>query len=254
MLRYPMLEQLRNLRLHAMARCLEEQMNTEDIGSFSFEDRLGMMVDREMVDRENRRLSRRLSRAALKVDACMEDMDYRAGRGLDRSLMMSLASCRWIHERRGILITGPTGAGKTWIACAMAHKACLEGYTALYKRLPAFLRELDAARETGTYDKLMRTCGKTDLIVLDDWGLERMNQRQGLTILELLEDRYNLRSTVVASQIPPEKWHETIKDPTLADAVLDRLIHNSYRIDLKGDSMRKRTAVSLTEESEDGQH
>ncbi len=247
MLKYPLLEQLRNLRLHAMAGCLEEQMNMKDIVTYSFEDRLGMMVDRETIARSNRRLTRRLSRARLKVNACMEDIDYGAGRGLDRSLMMSLASGRWIHESRGILITGPTGAGKTWIACAMAHKACLEGYSTLYKRLPNFLRELDASRETGTYDKLMGSCGKTDLIVLDDWGLERMNQRQGLMILELLEDRYNVRSTIVASQIPPENWHETIKDPTVADAVLDRLIHNCYKIDLKGGSMRRRNA-DLTEQ------
>lgn len=229
-----------------MARCLEEQMDTKDIGSFSFEDRLGMMVDRETTARENRRLTRRLNRAALKVDACMEDIDYRAGRGLDRSLIMGLASCRWVHEHRGILITGPTGAGKTWIACALAHKACLEGYTTLYRRLPNFLREFDAARESGDYDKLMRSCGKTDLIILDDWGLEKLNQRQALSILELLEDRYNTRSTVVASQVPPEKWYDTIKDPTLADAVLDRLLYNSYRIELKGESMRKRI-VNLTD-------
>ncbi len=235
-----MLEQLRNLRLHAMARCLEEQMNTEDIGSFSFEDRLGMMVDREMVDRENRRLSRRLSRANLKVDACMEDMDYRAGRGLDRSLMMSLASCRWIHERRGILITGPTGAGKTWRACAMAHKACLEGYTALYKRLPAFLRELDAARDTGTYDKLMRTCGKTDLIVLDDWGLEPFSSDQRRDLLEIMEDRHGRKANIVTSQLPVENWHEIMGDPTIADAILDRLVHNAIKITLKGESMRIR--------------
>lgn len=250
MLKYPLLEQLRSLRLHAMAGCLEEQMNMKNIVTYSFEDRLGMMVDRETIARSNRRLTRRLSRAKLKVNACMEDIDYGAGRGLDRSLMMSLASCRWIHESRGILITGSTGAGKTWIACAMAHKACLEGYSTLYKRLPNFLRELDASREAGTYDKLMGSCGKTDLIVLDDWGLERMNQRQGLMILELLEDRYNVRSTIVASQIPPEKWYETIKDPTVADAILDRLIHNSYRIDLDGDSMRRRN-TDLTEEAKE---
>lgn len=230
-----------------MAGCLEEQMNMKDIVTYSFEDRLGMMVDREVIARSNRRLTRRLNRAKLKVNACMEDIDYGAGRGLDRSLMMALASCKWIHESRGILITGSTGAGKTWIACAMAHKACLEGYSTLYKRLPNFLRELDASREAGTYDKLIGSCGKTDLIVLDDWGLERMNQRQGLMILELLEDRYNVHSTIVASQIPPEKWYETIKDPTVADAILDRLIHNSYRIDLDGDSMRRRNA-GLTEE------
>ena len=155
MLKYPLIEQLRELRLHAMAGCLEEQMNMKDILTYSFEDRLGMMVDREVVARSNRRLTRRLSRAKLRVNASMEDIDYRKGRGLDRSLIMGLSSCRWIHDSRGILITGPTGAGKTWIACAMGHRACLEGYTTLYRRLPNFLRELEASRETGTYEKLM---------------------------------------------------------------------------------------------------
>ena len=246
MLMHQLPAQLRSLRLNAMAGCLEEQMNMADIGSYSFDDRLGMMVDREVIARENRLLVRRIRKAGLRTNACMEDIDYRAGRGLDRSMMMSLASCRWVHDHRGLMITGPTGAGKTWIACALAHKACLEGYTARYRRLPNLLRDLDAARELGTFDKVMTEMARTDLIVLDDWGLERMNQRQGLSLLEVLEDRYDVRSTIVVSQIPPEKLHDTFKDPTIADAALDRVIHNSYRIDLKGDSMRKRDSV-LTE-------
>lgn len=246
MLMHQLPAQLRSLRLHAMAGCLEEQMNMADIGSYSFDDRLGMMVDREVIARENRLLVRRIRKANLRLNACMEDIDYRKDRGLDRSLMMSLASCRWVHDHRGLLITGPTGAGKTWIACALAHKACLEGYTVRYRRLPNFLRDLDAARELGTFDKIMTEMARTDVVVLDDWGLERMNQRQGLSLLELLEDRYDVRSTIVVSQIPPEKLHDTFKDPTIADAALDRVIHNSYRIVLDGDSMRRRDAV-LTE-------
>lgn len=248
MLTYPLIDQLRKLKLHEMAVCLEEQMKMKDIVKYTFEDRLGMMVDRETVVRSNRRITRRLVKAKLKIHACMEDIDYKANRGIDRSLMMGFASCRWIHDHRGIMLTGPTGAGKTWIACALAHKACLEGYSTLYKRVPNFLREIEASREMGTYDKLMNSCAKTDLIVLDDWGLEKLNQRQALAILELLEDRYNLRSTIVASQIPPEKLHATIKDPTIADAIIDRLIHNSYKIDLNGENSMRGKTEDLTKE------
>lgn len=249
MLKYPMIEQLRELKLHEMAACYEEQMQTKDILKYSFEDRLGMMLDRETVTRENRRTTSRLKRARLKVQACMEDINYSVERGIDRSIMMGFASCRWIHEHRGIILTGPTGAGKTWIACALAHKACLQGYTTLYKRVPNFLREIEAARALGTYDKLMNSLAKTDLVILDDWGLEKLNQQQSLAILELLEDRYNLRSTIVASQIPPENLHATIKDPTIADAVVDRLINNSYKISLNAENSMRGTTTNLTEEN-----
>jgi len=218
-----------------------------DIKSLSFEERLGLMVDREMTERENRRLTTKLRKAKLRLQASMEDIDYRQPRGLDKSLMLALASCRWIRDHRGVLITGPTGVGKTYLACAMAHKACLEGHTALYKRLPTILGEIAVARGDGTYPKLMRTFAKTDLLVLDDWGLTRLDQQQRLDLLELLEDRYNLRSTLVAAQVPVDQWHEIIDDHTLADAILDRLVHNSYRIELKGESMRKKKS-SLTDE------
>ena len=250
MLTHPILEKLTNLRLNAMARALEEQMNMPDAGSLSFEERLGLMVDREMTERENRRLRTRLAKAKLREKACMEDIDYRPSRGIDRSLMKSLSSCRWISTHQNVLITGPTGAGKTWIACALAHRACLEGHTVLYKRLPNFLRELSAARSDGTYGKFIAACAKTSLLVIDDWGLERLNHEHSLDLLELLEDRYNLRSTMVAAQVPVDKWHKTVSDPTLADAILDRLIHNAHRIKLKGESMRKKNS-SLTNKTEE---
>lgn len=230
-----------------MSKALFEQTKMPDVKSLSFEQRLGLMVDREMTERENRRLTTKLRKAKLRLQASMEDIDYRQPRGLDKSLMLALASCRWICDHRGVLITGPTGVGKTYLACAMAHKACLEGHTALYKRLPTILGEIGVARGDGTYPKLMRTFAKTDLLVLDDWGLMRLDQQQRLDLLELLEDRYNLRSTLVAAQVPVDQWHEIIDDHTLADAILDRLVHNSYRIELKGESMRKKKS-SLTDE------
>ena len=249
MLTYPLIDQLRGLKLYAMASCLEEQMKMKDILKFSFEDRLGMLVDRETITRSNRQITRRLSKANLKINACMEDIDYKVQRGIDRSLMMGFASCRWVHDHRGIILTGPTGSGKTWIACALAHKACLEGYSTLNKRVPNFLREIEASREMGTYDKLMNKLGKTEVIVLDDWGLEKLNQRQSLAMLELLEDRYNVRSTIVASQIPPDKFYATIKDPTIADAIVDRLLNNSYKIDLNTEESLRGMTTELTEET-----
>jgi DNA replication protein DnaC len=225
-------------------------MKTKDILKHSFEDRLGLMLDRETITRSNRRITTRLNKARLKINACMEDINYKAERGIDRSLMMGFASCRWIHEHRGIILTGPTGSGKTWIACALAHKACLQGYSTIYKRVPNFLREIEASRELGTYDRLMNSLAKTDLVVLDDWGLVKLNQPQSLAILELLEDRYNLRSTIVASQIPPENMHATIKDPTIADAIIDRLINNSYKINLHAENSMRGMTAGLTEENE----
>ena len=246
MLTHPILDNLRALRLATMAKTLEEQMDMPDSGALTFEERLGLMVDRELTERENRRLRTRLKRARLRVQASMEDIDYRHPRKLDRSLMKSLASCNWIDRHQSVLVTGPTGAGKTWIACALGHRACMEGYKVLYKRLPGFLREFSVARADGSYGKLIRTCIKTDLLIIDDWGLKRLDQQQSLDLLELLEDRYDLKSTIVAAQIPAGKWHETISDPTLADAILDRLIHNSHRIELKGESMRREKS-SLTD-------
>lgn len=232
-----------------MARALEEQMAMPDVNSLSFEERLGLMVDREMTERENRRLNTRLRKAKLRLSASMEDIDYRHRRGLDRSLMMSLASCSWIRDHNNVIITGPTGAGKTYLACALAHKACLEGHSALYRRLPNLLGELAIAKGDGRYPKVMRAYAKADLLALDDWGLNKLNQEQRLDLLELLEDRYGLKSTLIAAQVPVDKWHEIIGDPTLADAILDRLIHNAYKIHLKGESMRKKYS-GLTENNQ----
>jgi DNA replication protein DnaC len=242
MLNHPTLEKLQTLRLSGMCKALIEQMNMPDIETLSFEERLGLLADREITEREDRRLKTRLRQAKLKHNACIEDVDYRAPRGLDKALILQLASCRWVHEGLNLIINGPTGVGKTWIACAMAQKACREGYTALYLRLPRLFEELSLAHGDGRFPKLMAAFAKTDLIVLDDWGLAKLTAEQRRDLLELLDDRHGNRSTLVTSQLPVEHWHETIGDPTLADAILDRLIHNAYRIKLKGESMRKRHA------------
>jgi DNA replication protein DnaC len=239
MLTHPTLEKLLALRLFGMARAFEDQQRLPEIESLSFEERLGLLVDREMTDRENRRLKTRLRQARLRQQAALEDVDFRHPRGLDKSLIAQLSSCRWVDQHHNILITGPTGCGKTFLACALAHKACREGYTVRYLRLPRLFQDLQIAKGDGRYPKLLAALAKTDLIVLDDWGLAPLTDEQRRDLLELLEDRHGLRSTLVAAQLPVDKWHARIGDPTLADAILDRLIHNAYKIPLKGDSMRK---------------
>ena len=246
MLHHPTLEKLQTLRLSGMHKALTEQMNMPDIDTLSFEERLGLLADREMTEREDRRLKTRLRQAKLKHNACIEDIDYRSARGLDKALILQLAACRWIHERLNLIVSGPTGVGKTWIACALAHKACREGYTALYLRLPRLFEELTLAHGDGRFPRLMTTFARTDLIVLDDWGLAKLTAEQRRDLLELLDDRHANRSTIVTSQIPVDHWHEIIGDATLADAILDRLVHNAYRINLKGESMRKRYAKLTT--------
>ena len=249
MLTHPTLDKLQALKFTGMATALAEQMNSPDIDALSFEERLGLLVDREATERDNRRLSSRLRRAKLKHNAALEDIDYRHPRGLDKSLIQSLASCQWIKERLNILLTGPTGVGKTWLACALAQKACREGYTALYLRLPRLLQDMAIAKGDGRYPKLLTTLAKTDVLILDDWGLAKLTAEHRRDLLEILEDRHGTRSTLVTSQFPIEKWHDVIGDPTLADAILDRLVHNAYKINLKGASMRKRQA-KLTQASQ----
>jgi len=242
MLTHPTLDKLQALKFTGMATALAEQMQMPDIEELAFEERLGLLVDRESTERENRRLSSRLRRAKLKHTAALEDIDYRHPRGLDKSLIRSLATCQWVTEHLNILITGPTGVGKTWLACALAHKACREGCTALYLRLPRLLQEMAIAKGDGRYPKLLATLAKTEVLILDDWGLAKLTAEHRRDLLEILEDRHGSRSTLATSQLPIEKWHDIIGDPTLADAILDRLVHNAYKINLKGGSMRKRSA------------
>lgn len=246
MLHHPTLDKLQQLRLIGMHKALHEQHTLPQIDELGFEERLGLLADRELTEREDRRLQTRLRQARLKQSACLEDLDVRSPRGLDKALITQLATGQWIREALNLLVLGPTGVGKTWIACALAHQACRQGYTTRYLRVPRLFEELRLAHADGRFPKLMSTLAKTDLIVLDDWGLTRLDAEARRDLLELLDDRHGHRATLVTSQLPVEHWHEIIGDPTFADAILDRLVHNAYRITLKGESMRKRQAKKLT--------
>jgi DNA replication protein DnaC len=240
MLSMPTLDKLKDLKLYGMARAFEEQMASSEVGSLSFEERLGLLVDREATDRENRRLISRLRAARLRQNACMEEIDYRHPRSLDKSLMRALASCQWLKDHLNVLVIGPTGVGKSFIACALGHRACLEGYRVLYFRTNRLFQNLAVARGDGRYSKIMNSIAKTHLIIIDDWGLSALNDQEQMDILEILEDRHEIHSTIITSQLPVQHWHELIKNQTIADAILDRLVHNAYQINLKGGSMRKK--------------
>lgn len=242
MLNNPTLTQLEQLGLGGMAAALRDQEHLPQIDDLSFEDRLALMVEREVSDRADRRLQRRLRQASLRQSACLADIDYRARRGLDKRLVLALSSCEWVRCHQNIVITGATGVGKSFIACALAHTACLEGYAALYHRLPRLLEELQIARGDGRYLKLIKQLSRVDVLVLDDWGLVRLTTSQQTDLLELIDDRHQRRSTVVTGQLPVAHWHEAMADPTLADAIVDRLVHTAHHITLKGESMRKRSA------------
>jgi DNA replication protein DnaC len=251
MLIHPTLDQLRTLRLTGMAKALEEQMQMADIDSLTFEQRLGLMVDREIIERQNRNLKTRLRKAGLRQSASVEDIDYRHPRGLDKALLAKLQSCDWIKEHHNLIITGPTGTGKTFLACALAHKACREGYSSLYLRVPRFLQDLLISKGDGRFGRLLTSIAKTNLLLLDDWGMSKLTIEQSRDLLELIDDRHGTKSTLITTQFPVDHWHEIIGDPTLADAILDRIIHDAYKINLKGESMRKKksklTPASLKE-------
>jgi DNA replication protein DnaC len=243
MLTHPTLEKLQALRLTGMLKGLEEQLQMSGIEELGFAERLGLLVDREMTERENRRLKDRLAKARLRQAAAVEDVDLRMPRGLDRSLFVSLCSCQWVSHHLNVLITGPTGAGKSFLACALAQKACREGFTAAYHRVPRLLSELGTAKADGRYSKLLVNLSRIDVLVLDDWGMHPLGDAQRRDLLEIMEDRYGCRSTVVTSQLPVDTWHDAIGDATLADALLDRLVHNAYQLKLKGESRRKHNAL-----------
>jgi DNA replication protein DnaC len=239
MLTHPTHERLVQLRLLGMAKALTEQAQLAEIQALTFEERLGLLVDREVTERDQRQTSSRLRRARLKQAAVAEDVDYRHPRGLDRAVFRRLLTGDWIRGHQTVLITGPTGVGKTYLACALANAACRQGYTARYERLPRLLEELTIARADGRFITLMATLAKVEVLVLDDWGLAMLDDERRRDLLELLDERYQTRSTIITSQLPVAHWHEALGDPTLADAILDRLVHHAHALHLAGESLRK---------------
>ncbi|MCL6479134.1 MAG: IS21-like element helper ATPase IstB [Peptococcaceae bacterium] len=233
------IDRLHQMKLTGMAQALADQIKNTGFNDYSFEERLGLLVEYEWTYRQNKRLAILLKQAKLRLGACMEDIDYVHPRGLDRGLMKSLANCQWINARQNVIITGPTGIGKTFIACALANAACRMAFTARYYRLPRLLQDMALARADGTYSKVLSRLAKTDLLILDEWGMAPFNDMQGRDLLELVDDRHQLHSTIIVGQIPMEHWHQLFPDPTVADAILDRLVHNAHKIKLDGDSMRK---------------
>ena len=233
------LDKLRTLRLAGMAEAFEHQGQQPQTEELAFDERLGMLVDHEILYRENRRLTRLLRDAKLRVNACVEDIDYRQPRGLKRAELASLATCNWIQRQHNLCLTGPTGTGKTWLACALGNQACRQGLSVRYFRLPRLFQSIRIAHGDGSYPRLMNQLLKTNLVILDDWAIQPLNAAQRSDLMEVIEERHGRQATLIASQLPIEHWHDYIGEATLADAILDRLLHNAHRLMLTGESMRK---------------
>lgn len=245
MLKRQTMDGLKTLRLHGVAKAIDDQNTNTAIQELSFDERFGLLIDAELHDRENRRLSRLLKAAKFKVSACPEDINYKAHRGLDRQVMANLSSCDWINKSLNTIITGPTGLGKTWLACALGQQAARKGYSVLYKRLSRLLEELEIAYGDGSLAKERAKIAKTDLLILDDWALAPLTTRGRHELLELIDDRIDSGSILITSQLPIDQWHDYIGEPTIADAILDRLVHRAHRIELRGESLRKDEELTL---------
>jgi DNA replication protein DnaC len=246
MLTHPTYDRLITLGLIGMAKAFEEQRRSPDLDALPFEERLGLMVDREAAARDTKRLTTRLKFAALRQSACVEDVDLRTPRGIDRAVFGRLIAGDWINRNENLLITGATGLGKSWIACALGQKACRDNRSVQYHRVPRLFEALALARGDGRYGRLLKTFSRVQLLILDDWGLAVLSPSERRDLLEILDDRHGRASTIVTSQIPVEHWHDIIGDPTLGDAILDRLVHNAHRLQLSGESMRKQNARNQT--------
>ena len=239
MLNHPTLDQLHVLGLHGMAKAFGELDASSEEESLGHREWLALLLDREASWRQDKRLVARLRYAKLRQQACIEDIDYRNPRGLDRALFQKLAGGEWIDAHDNLALIGPTGVGKSWLASALGHKACRDNKSVLYQRVPRLFEDLALARGDGRHPRLLRTLARADLLILDDWGLAPLDAAARHDLLEILEERYGRRSTMITSQLPVERWHEIIGDPTYADAILDRLVHNAHRIELVGESMRR---------------
>lgn len=238
MLKHPTSERLAALGLAGMAKALEEQRGNRSIEGLDFEERLALLVDRESALRETKRLVTRLKAANLRQDAAIEDLDPTTRRSLDKALFARLATGEWIIRRQDLIVTGKTGTGKSWIACALGHKACRDDRSVLYLRVPRLLDDLTLMRGDGRLARRMKALARVELLILDDWGLSTLTSAQGRDMLEIIDDRHGRRSTLLTSQLPVAQWHDLIPDPTVADAVLDRLVHTAHRLELKGETLR----------------
>ena len=245
MLKHPTLDQLHTLGLHGMAKAFVEVSASDEAGGLSHPEWLGLLLDREASLRQDKRMTARLRAAKLRQQACVEDIDYRSPRGLDRAMMQKLIRGDWIDAHDNLALVGPTGVGKSWLASALGHKACRDNRSVLYQRVPRLFEDLALARGDGRHARLLRSLGRADLLVLDDWGLEPLDAAARHDLLEILEERYGRKSTLVTSQLPVDRWHEIIGDPTYADAIMDRLVHNAHRIELTGESLRRARAKSV---------
>lgn len=246
MLIHPTIEKLNALGLAAMAQAFQEQMNCPDMAALSFEERIGLIVDFQMTANENRRMRNRLKSARLRVAASIEDLDFRSDRNLDRATIMSLAQNQWVKRYHNILITGPTGAGKSYLACALAQKACRDGHTTLYHRLTKLLQDIALARLDGRYPKLMAALVKCEVLILDDLFITPLARDDQKELLEIIEERYNRKATIVTSQLPVKAWHDAMQDKTVADAILDRLVHNAHKLEITGKESMRRKKSTLT--------
>ena len=248
MLNQPTIEKLYAMKLHGMADGFRAQLESTDLSLLSFEERLAMLVDQQWLWKENRALARRLQMAKLKERAVVEDIDYQHARGLDRKLMRTLSSSEWVRQKQNILLLGPTGIGKTWLGCALAHKACRDGFSVLHKRTAELFRELAVAHVDGSIGPLLLKLSRMDVLLLDDFAMTPLKDSERRDFLEICDDRYQQRSLILTSQMPLAHWHEQIGDPSIADSILDRLVHNAYRIELNGESIRKKRGRQPGEE------
>jgi DNA replication protein DnaC len=252
MMQQQTLEKLYSLRWFGLAEAWRKQMENSEVASLSFDERFGLLVDQHWTWRENQNMTRRLKRSKLDAEPCVEDIDFRHPRGLDRSLVRTLSNSQWVTQHLSILFTGPTGIGKSWLAQALAQKACRDGHAVWYRPVGKLFRDLMTARADGSVARMLETIARTDVLVVDDFAMAPLNEQERRDFLEICDDRYNRRSTIITSQLPIEKWHAQIGDPTLADSILDRLVHNAYRIELSGESIRKKKGRGASEDRAGG--